>query len=1251
MFQDRTTFLASVFVAIWMIAGTAGADDERAPWHVADAEIRIPVKVHAKAALLRMPPQVYLADLKPTATTEGLSFDPKTKAAIGKDIRKPEEKAKFIAEAKAEFKKAKLPWDPDWYIKRGERDKGPILRVNGTATYAIKPEYKYFSWRPDHAKVYIDGELVPEEELLEVTWEQWEDRRWHKESRDVRLAAVPPGAKTLTLDGAGVMRIDQPGFITQHPAVTRATLHLADRDPSSLIPVVHRLGGQRVGCRIVWAEPGKPMTILFDSSSGDKEYLVYLVDRAKNPGRLDWVPRAGLIQEARYLECYNPEVETWEGFQKLWDEASVIAGKKVPHQREPGTERSMPERVIWTGHIPFGSKRKDLLNYITLRDASPPALSRYTGFFHIPETSVFKFYCTARPGGYFLIDGQMVVKFRGQVRTKGFSIELEKGMHRFDLCQYNDNGNGLAAGLWWFNPYYRKHDRPEPVKFGQTATGHQDHRRPYAVWEPVADSTALATERPGPRPSASFTWYNCGQILAPYPALDINWYRFTANMPGLGIAPPFSAESARSLRSHPTMPPPNPDGPVFRWRFHDGTTAEGRVVEHLFLSPGTRTVRLDVLDRPDGKVIASTTGTVHVQVNLSVPRNTHFKYHQDLLRRIWPTAEEDSTKRMPLKELSSLYFFSYPFEHVHGRFERWAVTKMKSQWPDTVRKQSALALARRADELIDAYPYSRLLLIGQSLMQSQKGPTEEHYAAAEKLLEVVMDRAPVGSYHWRTAALALADLHVSVGAGPRKARVLLETVEKTDPTINMDTGWQVAKARRIHYLADTDKLGDLTSGLEWSPMTRPIKSHTREPLMVDFESGRGVWLTKEFLLPASWKGKELVLNPGAIGGADMTVWLNGQPLGRNWQWPDRNIVVPAGVPRRGEKNRLTLFYQPRPKSYQSWQSPPTFSRDLKLRAWIHHGRIQFGENENHNHRQFGGQPVSDVRAMAFSPDGKILASGHENGGVKFWDIATGNVTRTIDSHSLGLVKMAFSPDGRLLATGSEDSQIRLFDTASGKMLRWMSGHSSEVLDLAFSGDGSRLASASFDKTVKIWDVASGRELRSIEGHAGPVNAVALSRDGKSVASGIDDSRITIWEADSGKELRTLEEQPGEVTSLAFSADGTRLVSGSREGFVCLWDLEKGSKLATPPGHDAPETHRGPVVEVMFGPEDKQFVSLGGDYGKYWSGDKASQGRQLRGLEHSTRTPSLVVYGLHTLAEGYESYPAEVYTTDYANRSG
>ncbi|MDE2658231.1 MAG: hypothetical protein OSB61_12315, partial [Verrucomicrobiota bacterium] len=170
------------------------------PWHVSNAEIRVPVKVDVKSALLRMPPQVYLADLKPLEITGGLAFNPKTKSAIQRDIRKPQEKAATIAREKARYKKAKKEWNIAGYYRVGEKEGGPILRIDGSVTVAIKPGYKYFSWS-GAAKVTIDGKLLPEDSLLQVTWKAGENfKNTYKERKMTRLAPIPPGAKTLKLE-------------------------------------------------------------------------------------------------------------------------------------------------------------------------------------------------------------------------------------------------------------------------------------------------------------------------------------------------------------------------------------------------------------------------------------------------------------------------------------------------------------------------------------------------------------------------------------------------------------------------------------------------------------------------------------------------------------------------------------------------------------------------------------------------------------------------------------------------------------------------------------------------------------------------------------------------------------------------------------------------------------------------------------------------------------------------------------------
>jgi hypothetical protein len=147
--------------------------------------------------------------------------------------------------------------------------------------------------------------------------------------------------------------------------------------------------------------------------------------------------------------------------------------------------------------------------------------------------------------------------------------------------------------------------------------------------------------------------------------------------------------------------------------------------------------------------------------------------------------------------------------------------------------------------------------------------------------------------------------------------------------------------------------------------------------------------------------------------------------------------------------------------------------------------------------------------------------------------------------------VAFSPDGRLLASGSADQTVKLWDSASGKELFSLQGHTKGVTSVAFSPDGTRLASASDDKTVRVWDSATGWELFPLKGHASAVAGVAFSPDGRRLASGGWTAKI--WDSATGKELLSLNSKTASYASVAFSPDGQRLASGNRDGSINLWE--------------------------------------------------------------------------------------------------
>jgi len=239
--------------------------------------------------------------------------------------------------------------------------------------------------------------------------------------------------------------------------------------------------------------------------------------------------------------------------------------------------------------------------------------------------------------------------------------------------------------------------------------------------------------------------------------------------------------------------------------------------------------------------------------------------------------------------------------------------------------------------------------------------------------------------------------------------------------------------------------------------------------------------------------------------------------------------------------------------------------------------------------------TSALCSVAFSPSGEMLASGSDDQAVKLWDVRTGKCLKNLQGHTSTVFSVAFSPSGEMLASGSDDQTVKLWDARNGKYLKTLQGHTSTVFSVAFSSDSKTLASGSGDETVRLWDIKSGQCLNTLQGHTKAVLSVTLSSDGQTLASGsCFDQTVKLWDIKSGQCLNTLQGHTSMVYSVAFSPDGKTLASGSDDGTVKLWDVQSSQCLNTLQGH------AGWVLSVAFSPDGKTLASSGnGQTVKLW----------------------------------------------------
>jgi eukaryotic-like serine/threonine-protein kinase len=253
---------------------------------------------------------------------------------------------------------------------------------------------------------------------------------------------------------------------------------------------------------------------------------------------------------------------------------------------------------------------------------------------------------------------------------------------------------------------------------------------------------------------------------------------------------------------------------------------------------------------------------------------------------------------------------------------------------------------------------------------------------------------------------------------------------------------------------------------------------------------------------------------------------------------------------------------------------------------------------------YGGQGTT--ASLAFSPDGRMLASAHlvDEDNVRLWDVATGKRLATLRGHTAYARTLAFHPRGKLLASAGSDRTIRIWDVEGRSSLRALSGHESTIQQLVFAPDGTQLASAASDGTVRVWDVGLGRILLTLGGPE-KFTSVEFSPDGRTLAGADEDGSVTLWDAATGARRCLLRDEARVLRALAFSPDSRILASAGETGPIRLWDVLTGQEL-----HSLSD-YSGHIHSLAFAPDGSSlaYASHSGAVGICWADRALFHGRR------------------------------------------
>jgi uncharacterized caspase-like protein/uncharacterized protein with WD repeat len=255
--------------------------------------------------------------------------------------------------------------------------------------------------------------------------------------------------------------------------------------------------------------------------------------------------------------------------------------------------------------------------------------------------------------------------------------------------------------------------------------------------------------------------------------------------------------------------------------------------------------------------------------------------------------------------------------------------------------------------------------------------------------------------------------------------------------------------------------------------------------------------------------------------------------------------------------------------------------------------LAIGDREAIVLRELNGKEIrrlighDNAMSIAFSHDGKHLASGGADRLIRIWDVAAGQVLETFDGHRSEVAALAFSPDGQQLASAG-GGDLKIWDWQGGKTLVTHDVRGELFQSVAWSPDGKQIVTGDNSHKVTLWDAKALSVVKNFEGHRALIRSVAFSSDGKKLATGSYDKLVKLWDVQTGQVLRTFGAHSDAVETLAFSPDSRTLATAGRDKSIRLWNVEAGR-----PG-PVLQAHTDRVMGVAFTPDGKTLASVGSD---------------------------------------------------------